>query len=232
MQKQRKQSRETDNRTAKQQKFFKQTGDIYDYLPFNPSISSVLPPPPSQEELRQLWDYNRQHRFTTQRSPLSRPDRNHNLRQVPILRQVPNHRPYLNHNHRQALNLRPDLNGLPRQAPYPAPLPRQPQPLPRPVLNFPLPQEWIWVRGQSSYQCHRFRRIQNLEEDSTRTTDRCHLCRRNWALHPPLTTRTIGTSTTEDAASQQEDIWVEIRRDRDDLFRRRAEEEDDPSYLP
>ena len=189
----------------------------------NLSTSSVFLPPPSQVELRRLWSYNSQHRFTNNRSPFSRPDRNHNLRQVPIIRLVPNHR--------QALNLRLDLNRLPRKAPYPAPFPRQPQPQQPPALNFPPPQEWIWVPGQNGYQSHRFRRILNLEEDSTRTTDRCQLCRRNWALHLPLTTRTIGTSTTEDAASQQEDIWDEIGRDLDHLFRRRAEEEDNPSYL-
>ena len=82
------------------------------------SISSVLPPPPLHEELRQLWSYNRQHQFTTNRSPFGRPDHHHqgNHRQVHNHRQVPTHRP--------DLNLRPDLNHHLRQALYPTPFPR------------------------------------------------------------------------------------------------------------
>ena len=113
-------------------------------MDINQNISSVIPPPTSQEELRRLWSYNNQHRFTTNRYPISRPDCNHKqvhkLRQVPIIRQVPIHRPYL--------NLRPDLYQHLRPALYPAPFHRQPQPPPRPALNFPPSQEWIWVLEQ------------------------------------------------------------------------------------
>lgn len=199
----------------------------------NPTTSSIFPPPPSQEELRRLWSYNSQYRFNSNRFPFSRPDRHprqdsNNNRDINF-RQVPIHRP--------VLNLRPPNL---RRAPYPAPFPRQPQPQQQqpPVLNFPPPSGWTWVPSQNpSSQSHRFQRDLNpidvtIRDVTIQTTDRCQLCRRNLPPPPPpTTTRTIGTSTTLDAAEQQEEIWDEIGRNLDDLFRRRAEEEGDPSYL-
>lgn len=189
----------------------------------SPTTSSVFPPPPSPEELRQLWSYNRQYRFTNNRPPFSRPDRNPsqdlNPRQVLIIRPALNLRPGLNHNH--------------RQVPYPVPFPRQPAPVPRPVLNFPEPQGWTWVPSPNrTGLVYRFRRVPSQTENSIQTTDRCQLCRRNLIRSPPPpTTRTVGTSTTQDAAELQEEIWDEVERNLNDLFREQAEDEDDPSYL-
>ena len=131
-----------------------------------------------------------------------------------------------------------------RQAPYPAPFPKQPQPQPQPqqpqpqpqqplVLNFPPPPGGLGYQAKNPSQSYRFQRNLNPIDVTIRTTDRCQLCRRSLPPPPPppTTTRTIGTSTTLDAAEQQEEIWDQIGSNLDDLFRRRAEEEDDPSYL-
>ena len=149
--------------TARQRQVFKQTRIFMTTsqikMATNQTVSSVFPAPPLQEELRHLWSYNQQHRFKSNRSRFSRPDRhqpNPNLRQILI------YRPDLHHSNRQDLNLRSDHNLRPDISVQPdmnlrpdrtlrqvqqqeVTLPRQPAQIPRPALNLPPPKEWIWV---------------------------------------------------------------------------------------
>ena len=112
------------------------------------AISSVLPPPPSQEELWQLC-FNNQHYFITNKSRFSRPD----------------HHPPKVINNRQDLSIRQDLN--PRSGPnlrqprsdlncscrrallQQVQVPRQQVQVSGPVLQIPPPQQWIWVHNRN-----------------------------------------------------------------------------------
>ena len=82
--------------------------------------------------------------------------------------------------------------------------------------QLPTDQEWIWV--QAKVRQGRCTRATGSGQSRTRTTNPCQLCRRNWPLQPPPPPRMIGTSTPQDAAEQQEEIWVEILKNLDDLF--------------
>ena len=106
------------------------------------AISSVLPPLPSQEELRQLC-FNNQHRFITNRSRFSRPDRH--PPKVNSIRQDLN--PRSGPNLRQP---RSDLNCSRRRALLQqVQVPRQQVQVSGPVLQIPPPQQWIWVHNRN-----------------------------------------------------------------------------------
>jgi hypothetical protein len=233
----RKQRRKTDNRTARQRQIFKQTGDIYDYRPYknghqsdylvNLPAAAVAGGAPPALVLQQPVPLQQQ--------------------QVPLQQAGPP--PQAGQQQQQGHQL--------QAGPHPqaGPQPQAAQPQAGPVPGAVPQAAAAAAAAAAGPQLPAAARLDVGTKPKSKQPepqvpegpqpDRRHDPRRydpDDRPLPALQKKPAAAAAADDdqddrhfdtldAAEQQEEIWDEIGRNLDDLFRRRAEEEGDPSYL-